>query len=453
LCRKRHATRRRAPRRARRVAEIFLRKQRRDREAASRGHSDRKVRHVSDEGRAKRMLLTGIGELVTNDPAPEREGGPLGIVRDAAVLVEDGLVAWVGPSAQAAPHADVEVVDVEGDAVIPGFVDSHTHLVFGGDRADEFAARMAGRAYEAGGIRSTVAATRAATDDELRDRLAAFVAELHAQGTTTFEIKSGYGLSVRDEERLVRRAREVTDEVTFLGAHVVPAEFAADGERGADAYVDLVVGEMLAACAPHARWIDSFCERGAFTEAQSRRVLEAGRAAGLGVRVHGNQLGPGAGVALAVELGAASVDHCTYLSEADVSLLASSDTVATLLPGVEFSTRQPYPDARRLLDAGVTVALASDCNPGSSFTSSMPFCIAVAVRDMGLTPAEAVWAATAGGARALRRDDVGVLRPGARADLVRLAAPSHIHLAYRPGVPLVRAVWKDGASLPHSLVE
>jgi imidazolonepropionase len=403
---------------------------------------------MRDHGGVKRMLLTGIGELVTNDPTPDRESGALGIVRDAAVLVEDGRISWVGRAADLRPDADVDVVDVAGDAVIPGFVDSHTHLVFGGDRADEFAARMAGRAYEAGGIRSTVAATRAATDDELRDRLAGFVAELHAQGTTTFEIKSGYGLSVADEERLVRLAREVTDEVTFLGAHVVPGEFAERGEAGADVYVDLVVGDMLAACAPHARWIDVFCERGAFTESQSRRVLEAGRAAGLGVRVHGNQLGPGAGVALAVELGAASVDHCTYLSEADVSLLASSDTVATLLPGVEFSTRHPYPDARGLLDAGVTVALASDCNPGSSFTSSMPFCIAVAVRDMGMTPGEALWAATAGGARALRRTDVGTLRPGARADLVRLAAPTHVHLAYRPGVPLVRTTWKAGTRLP-----
>lgn len=419
---------------------------------------------MSDGGAAGRMLLTGIAELVTNDPAPDRQGGPLGIVRDAAVLVEDGLVTWVGPATHATERlarrderedrreaeehrtlwdADVEVVDVGARAIIPGFVDSHTHLVFGGDRAEEFAARMAGRRYEAGGIRSTVAATRAATDDELRARLAGFVAELRAQGTTTFEVKSGYGLSVADEERLVRLAREVTEEVTFLGAHVVPAEYA----DHPDAYVELVAGEMLAACAPHSRWVDAFCERGAFTPEQSRRVLRAGAAAGLGVRVHGNQLGEGGGVGLAVELGAASVDHCTYLSDADVAALAASDTVATLLPGVEFSTRQPYPDARRLIDAGVTVALASDCNPGSSFTSSMPFCIAVAVRDMGMTPAEAVWASTAGGAVALRRTDVGAVRPGARADLVLLDAPSHVHLAYRPGVPLVARVWKDGAAV------
>jgi len=400
---------------------------------------------MTDGGAVRRMLLTNIGELVTNDPAEGRDGGPLGIVRDAAVLVEDGRVAWVGPSVDA-PSGDgaVEVVDLGGRAVIPGFVDSHTHLVFGGDRAEEFAARMAGRAYEAGGIRSTVTATRGASDDELRARLAGFVGELHRQGTTTFEIKTGYGLSVADEARLARLAAEVTDEVTFLGAHVVPFEFREPEGPGADAYVDVVVGEMLEACAPHARWVDAFCERGAFTESQSRRVLEAGRAVGLGVRVHGNQLGEGPGVRLAVELAAASVDHCTYLSDDDVAALAGSTTVATLLPGVEFSTRQPYPDARRLIDAGVTVALASDCNPGSSFTSSMPFCIAVAVRDMGMTPAEAVWASTAGGAAALRRTDVGALRPGSHADLAVLDAPGHIHLAYRPGVPIVAETWKDG---------
>jgi imidazolonepropionase len=379
---------------------------------------------------SRATLLTGIGELVTLDPA---HPGPLGILPDAALLAVDGRVEWTGP-ASAAPRGDAdEVVDAGGAAVIPGFVDSHTHLVFGGDRSAEFEARMAGRPYSAGGIRSTVAATRAASDAELRRRLDGFVRELRAQGTTTFEIKSGYGLTVEDEARILRIAQEVTPETTFLGAHVVPAEYADDAEG----YVDLVTGPMLDACAPYSRWVDVFCETGAFTVPQSRRILEAGAARGLGVRVHASQLGPGDGVALAVELDAASVDHGTYLSDRDVALLAGSSTAATLLPGVEFSTRQPYPDARRLIDAGVRVALASDCNPGSSFTSSMPFCIAVAVREMGMTVAEALRAATLGGAEALRRDDVGHLRVGARADYVVLDAPSYVHLAYRPGVPLV----------------
>lgn len=390
-------------------------------------------------------LITNIGELTTNVGTP---ADPCGTMTDAAVLVEEGRIAWVGAAADAPdvpPSLDrsAVVVDAAGRAVIPGFVDSHTHLVFAGDRADEFEARMTGTVYAAGGIRRTVAATRTATDDELRRRLAGLVAELRAQGTTTFEVKTGYGLTLQDEARLARLAAEVTTEVTYLGAHVVPAEYA----DAREAYVDLVCGAMLDACAPHARWIDVFCERGAFTPDESRRVLEAGIARGLLPRVHGNQLGPGGGVQLAVAAGAASVDHCTFLDDADVTALASSDTVATLLPGVEFSTRQPYPDARRLIDAGVTVALASDCNPGSSFTSSMPLMVALAVREMGMTPAEAVWAATAGGARALRRDDIGVLTPGARADVVLLDAPTRVHLAYRPGVPLVRAVWKDGARL------
>lgn len=389
------------------------------------------------------FLLSNIGELTTNVRV---DADACGTIHDAAVLVREGRVAWVGSTSET-PDAvasddltSVTVVDAAGRAVIPGFVDSHTHLVFGGDRAEEFAARMAGERYAAGGIRTTVAATRAATDDDLRRRLHALVAECRAQGTTTIEVKTGYGLDVDTEARLARLAAEVTDEVTFLGAHVVAPEYA---DR-AEAYVDLVVGEMLDTVAPHARWIDAFCDEGAFTADQSRRVLEAGRAVGLGIRVHGNQLGYGDGVRLAVELGAAAVDHCTFLSDDDVLALAGSHTVATLLPGVEFSTRQPYPDARRLLDAGVTVALASDCNPGSSFTTSMPLMIALAVREMGMTPAEAVWAATAGGARALRRTDVGVISPGARADLVLLDAPSRVHLAYRPGVPLVRRVWKDG---------
>nr|WP_218861042.1 imidazolonepropionase [Petropleomorpha daqingensis] len=369
--------------------------------------------------------------MVTNDPA--LGSGPLGLVHDAALVVEDGLVAWVG-SAAAAPDADRRT-DVDGRAVLPGFVDSHAHLVFAGDRAAEFEARMTGTPYDGGGIATTVAATRAATDDELRAHLARLVAEMRAQGTTTVEVKSGYGLTVDDEARALRLAREVTPETTFLGAHVVPTEYAGR----ADAYVELVTGPMLAAGAPSARWIDVFCEPAsphAFDGDAARVVLEAGRAAGLGLRVHANQLSAGPGVRLAVELGAASADHCTHLADADVEALAGSGTVATLLPGVEFSTRSPYPDARRLLDAGATVALASDCNPGSCFTSSLPFCIALAVREMGMTPAEAVWAATAGGAAALRRTDVGRLALGSRADLAVLDAPSYRHLAYRPGVPL-----------------
>ncbi|CAN7485740.1 imidazolonepropionase [Microbacterium foliorum] len=384
-------------------------------------------------------LITNIAELTTN--VGSSDGDRFGTLHDAAVLIDGERIAWVG-SADAAPVAD-EIIDAGGRAVIPGFVDSHSHLVFGGDRAAEFEARMAGQKYAAGGIRSTVAETRASSDDQLRARLRGFVDELLAQGTTTIEIKSGYGLSVADEERLVRLAAEVTPEVTFLGAHVVPADYA---DR-ADEYVDLVTGPMLDACAPHSKWIDVFCETGAFSVEQSRRVLDAGIAKGLMPRVHASQLGPGDGVRLAVELGAASVDHGTYLTDADIAALAGSDTVLTLLPGVEFSTRQPYPDARRLIDAGVSVAIACDTNPGSSFTSSMPFCIAIAVRDMGMTPAEAVWAATAGGALALRRDDVGVIAPGARADLVLLKAPTRIHLAYRPGVPLVEQVWKDGVAV------
>ncbi|MDT0351837.1 imidazolonepropionase [Pseudonocardia charpentierae] len=374
------------------------------------------------------VVVTAIGELTTHDPE-------LGTLHGAAVVAEAGAITWVGPAAHA-PAADRRI-DVGGRAVVPGFVDSHTHLVFAGDRAAEFAARMRGERYDGGGIASTVAGTRAADDATLRALLAARVAECRAQGTTTVEIKSGYGLTVADEERALRLASEVTSEVTFLGAHVVPAGAARDD------YVALVTGPMLAACARHARWIDVFCEPAsphAFDGDEARAVLDAGRTAGLELRVHGNQLGPGPGVALAVELGAASVDHCTYLTDADVDALAGGDTVATLLPGVEFSTRSPYPDARRLLDAGVAVALASDCNPGTCASSSIPLMIALAVREMDLTPAEALYAATAGAARALRRTDVGVLAPGNRADLTVIDAPSHLHLAYRPGVPLAHAL-------------
>ncbi|HET9655847.1 MAG TPA: imidazolonepropionase [Kineosporiaceae bacterium] len=381
-------------------------------------------------------LVTGIGELVTNDPSAGP--GPLGVIPGGAVVLAAGRVAWVGP-ASAAPAAD-RAVELGGRCVLPGFVDSHAHLVFAGDRAEEFAARMAGRPYAAGGIRTTVAATRAATDEQLAGNAARLVAEMLRQGTTTVEIKSGYGLTVPDEARSLAVARTLTAETTYLGAHVAAPEFA-DDPAG---YVDLVTGPMLDACAPHARWVDVFCERGAFDADAARAVLRAGMSRGLAARVHANQLGPGPGARLAAEVGAASADHCTHLDDADVAALRDAGVVATLLPAAEFSTRSPYPDARRLLDGGVTVALATDCNPGSAYTTSMPFCVALAVREMRMTPAEAVWAATAGGAAALRRDDVGVLRAGARADLVVLDAPSHLHLAYRPGVPLVSGVWKDG---------
>ncbi len=391
------------------------------------------------------MLITNIGELVSNAPdsgSDSDQPGPFAVIEDAALVIEAGRVVWTGPAARA-PAAD-EVTDCANRAVIPGFVDSHAHLVFAGERSADFVARMTGAAYRADGIRSTVEATRAAPDAMLRANLRRLTREMAAQGSTTLECKSGYGLTVADEQRSVRLAAEVTPEVSYLGAHVVPPEFSDDP----GGYVDLVCGPMLAACAPHARWVDVFCEQGAFGADEARAVLEAGRAAGLIPRVHANQLGPGPGVQVAVEVGAASADHCTYLTEADVDALASSGTVATLLPGVEFSTRQPYPDARRLLAAGVTVALATDCNPGSCFTSSMPFCMALAVREMRMTTQEALWSATAGGARALRRADVGHLGVGARADLVILDAPSHSYLAYRPGVPLVAAVWQAGKMVP-----
>jgi imidazolonepropionase len=330
--------------------------------------------------------------------------------------------------------------------VILGFVDSHTHLVFAGDRAEEFASRMAGAPYEAGGILSTVEATRRATTDELSSLAATRLAGARRDGTTHVEVKSGYGLTLVDELRLLAVAARATDDVTFLGAHVVPPEY----EGRADAYVAHLCDDMVPACAPHARWIDVFCERGAFDVDQSRAVLEAGRAAGLGLRVHANQLGPGPGVQLAVELGAASADHCTYLDDEDLQALAASTTVATFLPATDFSTRQPYPDARRAVDAGVSVALASNCNPGSSYTTSMPFCLALAVRDLRLTTDEALAAATIGGARALRRDDIGRLAPGMRADAVLLDAPSYTHLVYRPGMPLVVETIAAGIRYPGS---
>jgi imidazolonepropionase len=383
------------------------------------------------------VAITNIGSLVTNDQGLEL--GLLGELRDAAIVVEDGLVAWVGSSA-AAPETD-ELIDVEGRTVLPGFVDSHAHLMFAGDRAAEFSARMAGEAYAAGGIRTTVAATRAASDDELEANYLSLVAEMRASGITTFETKSGYGLTVDDEARALRIAAKHTSETTYLGAHVVPAEYA---DRSDD-YVALVKGEMLTRVADSAKWIDVFCDRGAFTVEQAREILTAGKALGLQPRIHANQLQQGGGIQLAVELDCASADHCTHFDQADIDALAASNTVATLLPGAEFSTRANYPDARKLWDAGVKVAIATDCNPGSSYTTSIPFAIAVAVRDMRFTVEQAIWSATMGGANALRRSDVGAIKVGMRADLIDLNAPSALHLAYRPGVNLINQTYTSEA--------
>ena len=377
-------------------------------------------------------LLADIGLLATQDDE-------LGEIRDAAIVIEGESIAWVGPAASA-PDVD-ELVGLGGRTVIPGFVDSHAHLVFHGDRAEEFAARMAGMPYAAGGIQVTVANTRTAPDVILRRNVERLAAELLRAGVTTFECKSGYGLDVETEQRSLRIAGEFTPETTFLGAHVVPPD------TRHDEYVALACGPMLDACAPHARWVDAFCEQGAFDGDETRAVLRAGLARGLGARVHANQLSAGPGVQIAVELGAASADHCTHLTDADVDALAGSSTVATLLPLAEFSTRAAYPDAARLQRAGVTVALATDCNPGSAYSTSMPLAIALAVREMGMSPAAAVHAATAAGAAALRRDDIGVITPGRRADLIALDAPSYVHLAYRPGVPLIAQVWRGGTRI------
>lgn len=381
-------------------------------------------------------LVRNIGELITNENSgPYRKTG-------FAFTFAEGLITWVGPEVDAPRDCDQEI-DAAGCAVLPGFVDSHSHLIFAGDRSSEFAARMNGEPYLAGGIRSTVAATRAATDTELRSNCASLVSEFHAGGITTFEIKSGYGLDVISEVRSLRIAREFTPETTFLGAHVIPHEFAGDP----DAYVDLVCGEMLTAALPYARWIDVFCDQGAFNSDQARRILQAGAQAGLLIKLHANQIESIGGIDVACELGAISVDHLTHTSDSDLKALADAGIVATLLPGVEFSTRSPYPDARRFFDAGVEVALATDCNPGSSFTTSMQFVIALAVREMNMSVDQAIRAATLGGAHALARTDIAALSPGMKADFMVLTAPSIDFLAYRPGVPQIARTYLAGEAL------
>jgi imidazolonepropionase len=382
------------------------------------------------------IAITNIGELTTNDAAAG--AGRLGRRHDAGLVLDQGVVAWIGASKDT-PAAD-HSIDAGTGSVIPGFVDAHTHLVFAGDRADEFEARMAGAPFDGGGILRTVAATRAASTAALDRAARRRLADMLATGTTTVEVKSGYELSIDGERRLLDVAAGLTDEVTWLGAHVLPKEFASRR----DEYVRLLIGPMLERCAPVSRWADAFCDPVAFSVEECRAVLQAAASSGLGIRVHANQLGDTGGVELAAELGAASVDHCTFCSARGASGLAERGVVATLVPAAEFLTRSAYADARQLLDAGVTVALATDCNPGTSYVTSMPFVIALAVRELGMTSDEALYAATAGGAAALRRDDVGRLGIGHRADLVVLDAPSASHLAYRPGSPLVRDVLRRG---------
>ena len=386
-------------------------------------------------------LVHNIGQLVTNDPA--HDGTKLGVIENAALLIEDGVVAWAGPDADAPTHHIKRKLDAKGRAVIPGFVDSHTHMIFAGDRSKEFRARMLGESYTAGGIAHTVEKTRAASDELLRSNAQSLLNEAYSTGTTTVEIKSGYGLSVEDERRSLEIAQGLTDETTFLGAHVVPVEY----KKNPKDYVDLVTGPMLDAVLPFSKWIDVFCDKGAFSPDDARTILKAGMAKGLMPRIHANQLQEGQGVRLGVELDAASVDHVSHLSEKDIEALSKSKTVATLLPGAEFSTRSPYPDVRPLLEASITVALASDCNPGSSYTTSMAFIMAIAVREMHFSPEQALWSATMGGAKALRRDDIGHLFEGARANFSILNADSYIHLAYRPGVQLIEQVWRDGLQI------
>ncbi|MDJ0954861.1 MAG: imidazolonepropionase [Acidimicrobiia bacterium] len=396
--------------------------------------------------RSGSLALTNIGQLVTNDPSRE---GLLGVVADAGVIVIDGIISWVGAAADLPETPDV--IDCDGAAVVPGFVDPHTHLAFAGDRADEFGRRLRGESYEeimaaGGGIRSTVAATRAATTGDLTSATLDRARRMQAAGTTTVEVKSGYGLDLEHEKRLLAVAAAAGSAIaldvvpTFLGAHTVPPEFAGD----ADGFVDHLVEVVLPECAPLARFCDVFCDKGVFTVDQARRVLLAGKEHGLLPRLHANQLARSGGVQLAVELGAMSADHLDHLADEDIAALSAAETVAVLLPGVSFSLRLPQARGRDLWDAGVTVALGTDCNPGTSHIETMPFVIALACLEMGLTPEEALWSATRGGALALGLEDRGHIIPGARGDLVVLAHTSYVHLAYRPDAPPVAKVIKRG---------
>lgn len=382
------------------------------------------------------IALTNIETLVTN--SAELGEGLLGTSSHMTLVIEDEKVAALS---NRTPDGVDRVIDCSGKTVIPGFVDSHTHLIFAGDRSEEFASRSRGEKYSAGGIKTTVAATRAASNSKLTSNAQLLLDEALSHGTTTVEIKTGYGLTRADEIRSLEIASTFTDEITLLAAHVVPEEFTGDS----DAYVELIIKEIIPVV--NAKWIDVFCDTGAFTVDQSRRILNAGRTAGMLPRIHANQLTRTSAVELAIEVDAASADHLSASNDADIEALANSSTVATLLPGAEFSTGHQGKLGRRLLDAHAQVAIATDCNPGSSFTTSMPFCIAAAVSLLGFTVDEALYAATAGGAAALRNSSIGNLAIGSRADIAILKSPSYIHLAYRPGVQLVEKTLKAGSEV------
>ena len=395
------------------------------------------------------LLLTGIGQLVTNDP--EREG-LLGLIADAAVAMKAGRVAWVGPEADVLPEfREYPELDCAGRAALPGFVDAHTHLVFAGDRSEEFARRLRGERYEdilasGGGIQATVAATRAATAATLMAQATRRAQRMLATGTTTVEVKSGYGLDVDTELRQLEVASSLGDVTridvvpTFL-AHVVPTEYG-DDRAG---YLDLIVEEMLPAVSPLARYCDVFCDDAAFTVDEARRILQAASEHGLGARLHAEQLSHSGGAALAAEVRAASADHLDHVTPADLAALAAAGSVAVLLPAVSLSMRTAAPPARAVWDAGIPLAIATDCNPGTAYVESMQLVIALATLEAGLTPEEAVWAATRGGALAVEAPDKGIIRPGAFADLVVLEADRYLDIPYRPGTDLVRMVIKDAA--------
>ena len=385
---------------------------------------------------AEDLTVRRVGRLLT------MTGEPLA---DAAVVVRGGRVEWTGPDRELPVDAPDRELDAAGAAVVPGFVDAHTHLVYAGVRRDEFVARLAGESYDGGGIRVTVEATRAASTGELVDLAAARAAAALAHGTTTMEVKTGYGLSVDQELRLLDAiaalgARTpVHLEPTYLGAHVVPAG------RDRDDYVAEVVATMPAARDHGARWADVFCDQGVFTVDEARRILVAAREAGLGLRLHAEEIGRTGAADLAAELGCASADHLEHVSPDAAAAMARAGVVAVLLPTVTLSLRsQAWGHARLLADAGVELALATDCNPGTSWCESMPYAIQLACLAMGLSVGQAFRAATLGAARSLRRDDVGNLGVGARGDLAVLDAEHEADVVAHLGGSPVRAVAVGG---------